>query len=381
MSSNPRHIASLDLCRGLAALGVLLYHADFLFFGRHDVLLTRGYLCVDFFFLLSGYVIAMSYDRRLADGMHLMAFVWVRVARLWPLVVLSCLLGLVGHVAREIKAGGGVEMLPILLDLGANLALLPALTSLYLFPFNGAAWSIFFEMAVNTFYAAIYKYLSSAMIQVLIAAGGVGLAIAAVVYNSLDVGWSSDNILYGFPRVIFSFFLGLLIFRTGFRIDAGWAANPLTLYVLLAMSTLIMSLPFGLPGHLDGFYDLAVVVVLFPVVLVVALAARLPSKVASFALLLGGVSYSVYLLHTPLMVLYSALPQVLLGNKVGDYVPWAGVIFLPLLLWAAYLTWVLFELPAQRWLRSCFVTGKTRSKVDETGGSAKEDAARRAPSH
>ncbi len=197
------------------------------------------------------------------------------------------------------------------------------------------------------------SYISVAeFILGLVVAGALGLVMAVEVHNSLDLGWGSDNFLFGFPRVVFSFFLGVAIQRSGAWMKLTWVRGPYPLFGGLLTTTLLLSVPPTASSPFDGYYDLGVVTVLFPMLLVIAVSSTLPQGVSQGALLLGGISYSVYLLHTPLMILYSGVPQVVLGQKIATLAPWAGMIFVPILLIISYLCWVCFERPAQKWLRA-----------------------------
>lgn len=351
-----QHVPSLDLCRGLAALVVLLLHMDFLFFGSGDVgykLFPRGYLCVDFFFLLSGYVIACNYDWKIFEGMSAREFVGIRIARLWPLAVLTCLVGFSLELLRGYLLSGSIGPdTAILSALVLNLALLPAFVGVAVFPFNPAAWSIFFEFVINIFYAILHRFMSLRVVVALSLLGLIGLGASAATANSLDIGWSTSNILYAWPRVLYSFMLGVLMWRLRGALRIHFRA-----YVLvgsLFMAGILMSVPVDASTSWNGIYDFCVAVFVLPVLLIIAIATRLPPWANSLALFLGGISYSVYLWHTPLMVAYSAMLKRVPGHEFNNFVPWAGFVFVPLLLMTSYVTWRFFERPAQKWLRNRF---------------------------
>ena len=335
-------------------MGVLLFHMDFLLFEtvtQHSRLLPRGHLCVDFFFILSGYVIANSYDSKLSEGLSAKAFIGVRVARLWPLVVLTCLVGFIFHIARSLRDFGSLGIDPIILtSLGLNFLMLPAFAATIAFPFNPAAWSIFFEFAINVFYGVFFRRLGISIINSLIALGVAGLAMVAVTNNSLDVGWSIAGIFHALPRVVYSFFVGVVIFR--FRENFQFNCPTYYLGALLILSGFFLSVERSIELPWGGLFEFGVVVLFFPMLLVVSINTRLPTWADSLAWLLGGISYSVYLWQTPLLIGYSALPQVFLGQKIAEFIPWAGMAFFPSIFLASYLTWVYFELPAQKWLRT-----------------------------
>lgn len=363
--SYSQHIPSLDLCRGLAAMVVMLLHMDFLFFGidsNSHKLFPRGYLCVDFFFLLSGYVIANSYDWKFSNGLSARAFVGVRIARLWPLVVVTCFAGFLLALVRSFLLEGSFKPdSAMMFDLMLNLAILPALSAGAVFPFNPAAWSIFFEFVINIFYAALYRVMHIGILAAAIALALIGLVVSAVANNTLDVGWSLSNMVFAWPRVFYSFLLGVAIFRFRATLQVGRPAYVLVALLLIAGAA--MSVPTNGQAGWSGYFDLFVTALFLPILLIVSIGTRLPPWADSLALFLGGISYSVYLWHTPMLVAYSAILKRIPGQTFDKFVPWAGIIFIPLLICASYLTWAFFERPAQKWLRDKFSRGTERRGI------------------
>jgi peptidoglycan/LPS O-acetylase OafA/YrhL len=355
------HILSLDLGRGLAALIVMIYHTNFLFFETSKPF-HRGYLCVDFFFLLSGYVIANSYDAKILNGFGAKQFLVVRIARLWPLVLLSTLIAFAVQVLRYRRDMPDLDNLDLAISLACNLVMMPSPSSpnIVLFPFNGAAWSIFFEMIANVIYISMFRYTTGATLGFVILGSGVALAATALAFDSLDVGMTQWNFIFGLPRVLFSFFLGILLFRWRNNFRKLPISGAPALLVGLIVAGALMSIPKIPLAYVNGLIDLLVAVSVFPILLRIAESARLTGSLGSVAWFLGGISYSVYLLQTPFMVGYSALPQVLFGQKIAAFVPWGGLLFTLMFLPAAYLCWVYFERPAQRWLRGALLRKEVR---------------------
>lgn len=352
MQKSTKHLLSLDLCRGLAALCVMLYHVNFLFSNTGLILFARGYLCVDFFFILSGYVISKSYDEKIERGLSPMSFSLLRIARLWPLVVLTTLLGFVFQYLRFRRDIPDLSAVDLLVSLATNIFMLPSPRSPndVLFPFNPAAWSIFFELVSNALYIVAFRYLVGRTLVATIIASGLALTATALTLNSVDVGMTYQNFMFGFPRVLFSFFLGVWLFR---RREDLWrwpttSAAPF-LSGLFAVGVLL-SIPQIPIDRVNGLLDLFAVAVVFPVLLRLAEGTTLPARANWLAWFVGGISYSVYLLQTPLMVGFSALPQLFLGQKVAAFVPWGGIVFSLALPPVAFVCWKYFERPAQRWL-------------------------------
>jgi peptidoglycan/LPS O-acetylase OafA/YrhL len=353
------HILSLDLCRGLAAFVVMFYHINFLLFEELKIF-QRGYLCVDFFFILSGYVIANSYDARVASGLSVRHFLIIRMARLWPLVLLTTLIAFGVQTIRLRRDIPDISNLDLIVTLVANSLMMPSPRSPneVLFPFNGSAWSIFFEMVANLAYVAAFRYLSRGILALVIACSGLALAWTALFFNSLDVGMTQENFVFGFPRVFFSFFLGVMLFRRRDNFHFLTSSSFLSLGLFAAGA--LICLPKFLFTRLDGAIDLAIVVCFFPIILLIAERTKLSGRLSAFAWFFGGISYSVYLLQTPLMIAYSALPQIFFGAKVSAFVPWAGMVFILFIIQVSYLCWVFFERPAQRWLTKRLLNNEGR---------------------
>lgn len=342
------YLHSLDLLRGFAALSVCFYHTGFMFTSGFHVL-PGGYLCVDIFFLLSGFVIARTYDPRIATGMTMGAFCIQRLARLYPLFFATTLAGFAVVLARfygEMHVFDGARAVLTLLG---NLFLVPNFIYPYgidsLFPFNGAAWSIFFEFYVNVLFFLLWPLLNIRRLAAIVGVSLVLLATAAARAHSLDIGDKTADLVAAVPRVLFSFFLGVLISRlplNGARYSGVW---PLLLGLGVVLGAICVR---GFTAvSLVWLWDIVAVVFVFPAVVIAFTRVRLFGRRARLAGFAGNISYSVYLLQTPMIVVYSGLPQIFWGEKIATMVPWAGAIFLPAVIAAAYAVWRYFEVPAK----------------------------------
>lgn len=359
------YIHSLDLLRGFAALSVCLYHTGFLLMPGYHIL-PGGYLCVDLFFLLSGFVIARTYDRRIASGMVLGAFAIQRLARLYPLFLVTTLVGFFAtnaHLYEELHTFGGAKAF---LTLIGNLLLIPNLLKPYhmqsLFPFNGATWSIFFEFYVNILFFLCWRFITMRRLMAAIALCAVMLVVTAAQAHSLDIGSNSADLARAVPRVLFSFFVGVLVSRAALshpRRYGVWGSLCGLAIVLCALS-----LRGLLPTSLVWISDVTVVMLVFPAILVAFTHMRFPDYHARASAFLGNISYSVYLLQTPLMVMYAGLPRLFLHEQIASFAPWAGLVFLPAIMTLAFLVWKYFEVPAKRAVR------RWHASLSETLGAA-----------
>lgn len=347
-----RHYDALDLLRGYAALVVCLYHIAFLLV-ESRILFESGFLCVDLFFMLSGFVIAANYDRKIAAGQSLRQFAIDRMARLYPLFALTTLIGFVAVNAQQYTKLGFVDGDKVIATLLANVLMIPSFFApwdvLSVFPFNGATWSIFFEIWVNILFFLAWRQLDWRRLRTLVIVSGLALVASSLAFGTLDLGWGRANFGHGFVRVVFSFFLGVAIYRSGIA-DRVRVRGVFALLALVPLS-LVLNARTVLPDSFGVVSDLVTVFVVFPAMVTLFAVADLSPVARRVAFALGGASYAIYLLQTPLVILYSGLPPLLMGRKVTDLLPYSGFVFLPLLLLASYVTWRAFELPAKNWIR------------------------------
>ena len=153
------HYDLLDGLRGVAALLVLWYHVfeGYQFAGNQPIIefMNHGYLAVDFFFILSGFVIGYAYDDRMRRTLTLGGFFKRRLIRLHPMVMLCAVIGMITfYVQGGVKWDGTqVATSAVMLSLLMTMFLLPVLPGTYgevrgngeMYPLNGPSWSLFFE--------------------------------------------------------------------------------------------------------------------------------------------------------------------------------------------------------------------------------------------
>lgn len=248
--STKKHFETLDGLRGIAAIAVVVFHfmeiiePDF-----EQNLFAHGYLAVDFFFCLSGFVIAYAYDQRMAE-IGLLLFIKRRLIRLHPLVMIGAVIGALGFwldpFSNLQQVYGGLQTFLLFLSSGLLIPY-PIVTERYnnLFHLNAPSWSLFFEYVVNLLYALVlFRITKGLLYGVLLMAAGL-LFYAAYTWGHLSVGWSSDNWWGGAVRVLYSFVAGMLIFRNQWilrsRIGFGWAV------VLLIASFMVPFTNAGTP--------------------------------------------------------------------------------------------------------------------------------------
>jgi peptidoglycan/LPS O-acetylase OafA/YrhL len=340
----------LDLMRGIAAIGVLVYHTGNLL----DFQLPNAYLAVDLFFLLSGFVIAHNYDRKIAAGMSFTDFMVQRLIRLYPCLLLTLLLGVLVFCLRLSGETGYFDGWRVLGAAGLNAFFLPAITQPYgfrgLFPFDGAAWSLTFEVIANILYWITFRRMTGARLGLLILLAAGGVIIAARMFGHIDVGMRPVDFWWGIPRVTLSFFVGVALRRHVYGqvpFKLGGSAAPLILFWLL----LVFSLEKFISPGLIVVVELLTIGILFPLLLLIVAGATPGPRMAVVCKWSGDASYPVYLLQTPFMGVLAAISQMLWGKRASELVPWFGIAHLLLTTACALCIDRFYELPLRKFLK------------------------------
>ncbi|SFR09506.1 acyltransferase family protein [Poseidonocella sedimentorum] len=210
------YYTQLDSFRGIAALLVVWFHSPFAA-GPRPALIASAELCVDFFFVLSGFVLMHAYGARIAAGMSFRRFALLRLARLWPLHLFMLALFVAFGLAQEFAAlagvGSGARAENTIPSLLANIALLQGLRVEGPLSWNYPSWSISVEFyAYLLFFAVIAlagraRFLAAGL---LCGAGYLWLARSGAAHLA-------DPAL-GVPRVLAGFFAGVLIYALHARL-------------------------------------------------------------------------------------------------------------------------------------------------------------------
>jgi peptidoglycan/LPS O-acetylase OafA/YrhL len=355
----------LDLMRGIAALAVLVYHAS-IYLGVQ--LLPTAYLAVDMFFLLSGFVIAHNYDRKISAGMSFREFMTQRLIRLYPCFLLTLIIGFILAAARLTRDTGYFDGWRLLGAGILNGLFLPSYVMPNhinnIFPFNGSAWSLTFELVANIVYWVLFPYLTASRLLLLICVAAVVEAIAASLAGTIDVGMRPMDFWLGIPRVLLPFFLGTALRRhvwdrfTFELSSAGVCGVVLLLLLGFSLSRLFdaSTLPVA---------EFIAISVLFPALLLAVSRTSPGPRLAVVCKLTGDASYPVYLLQVPFVGLFAALPQVLFHMKAKDFIPLVGIAHISCTLLCGLWVDRHFELPVRTWLKSRLrMTSKVELSVE-----------------
>ncbi len=339
------HFVVLDGLRGVAALAIVVFHfMEWVITDFSKNFIGHGFLAVDFFFCLSGFVIAYAYDHRIGS-MGLAKFFKARLVRLHPLVILGSVLGLIAFLLDPFEAPPAVyDAGKILLIFVCSILLIPYPVmedrAFNLFGLNAPSWSLFWEYVANIFYALILNRLPRALLVVLtmVAAGGI-IWVSNSAGNLLG-GWSKDNFWHGGARIAYSFLAGMLIYRYNLIIQ-----NKLG----FALLTLILSLAFLMPyASWNWLAEALIVLIYFPLIVSLGAGTSLSNNMSRVCVFSGEISYPLYMTHYAGIWIFGHY----FTNKNPPTSELALVIVLGVIVLVAFAYVVMkwFDLPVRRWL-------------------------------
>lgn len=375
------HYDLLDGLRGVAALMVIWYHifegyafAEVSNSAGSGMIETfnHGYLAVDFFFILSGFVIGYAYDDRWGKSMTMKNFFKRRLIRLHPMVIMGAVLGTVTFCLQGCVQWDGthIAISMVMLSLLCTIFFIPALPGVgyevrgngEMFPLNGPCWSLFFEYIGNILYALFIRRLSNKALTVLVVLLGIALSLFAIFnvsgYGSIGVGWTLDsvNFLGGSLRMLFPFSLGMLLSRN---------FKPVKIRGAFWICTLILITLFSVP-YLEGteqlctngIYEAFCIIIVFPILLWLgASGTTTDKKSTAICKFLGDISYPVYVVHYPIMYLFYAWLIKEELYTLGE--TWQVALFVYVLsVVLAYLCLKLYDEPVRKYLAKRFLSKK-----------------------
>ena len=296
--SRPRRYTTLEGMRGIGAIYVVLLHGEVLFGNAAP---QSAYLGVDFFFVLSGFIVAHVYAQPLDGGLPLTTFLRSRLLRLYPVYLLGILSGVA--LALESLVIGHSNLLwnymQPLISLPFALALLPSPVTDAMFPLDIPAWSLFLEFVINIVFAVRY-FRSTRSLLAIMAVSGVALVIALVTKDTLNFGWNKPTSLLGLARISFSFPLGVFVYGLHRRLPRFELPGWFFLVPTVALTALMYATPTGTTRIV---FDVAFILIISPA-LVLSGAASNPGRkwVEQAFVTLGALSYPLYTLHYPTLM-------------------------------------------------------------------------------
>lgn len=400
LESKPRY-EILDGLRGVAAMMVVIFHL-FETYAHGQQHINHGYLAVDFFFVLSGFVIGYAYDDRWGK-MTTWGFFKRRLTRLHPMVIMGTVIGACLFFY-------GAAAFPKIMETPLWKYLVCFVMGLFMIPcgpkmdirgwaetnsFNGPNWTLTLEYIGNILYAFIFRRLPTVVLCVLCGCAAfltLDLTLGWDVFNVFPVheitrpdgavmtfggpqyhvkgGWSltSDQIYIGFTRLLYPFLCGLIISRIlpKHRTEANPSGSPIHIRGGFWLAALILVVIFSIPciggddGVPNGLYQAACILLVFPLVVLLGAGSQtthpVSTKICKF---LGDISYPLYITHYPLIY-----AQMGFARSHPDAPLWmviavsAGVFFFSILL--AYGMFKMYDEPVREWLKNHWLKGEQR---------------------
>ena len=374
------HYEVLDGLRGVAAMLVVAFHLFETYSGDHfHQIINHGYLAVDFFFVLSGFVIGYAYDDRWGS-MTVVDFFKRRIVRLHPMLIVGTTIGALLFYFSAGEASPNVSSTPwwqLILTMLLCWTLLPlpvrwdcrgwGETN----PLNGPAWSLQWEYVANILYALVFRRCRTWFLAVCVAVFGV---LTVLLTMNIDLfgllaersrqaytvigGWSltPTQLYVGASRLLYPFFAGLLLSRLGgsIKLKNGF------LWCSVAVAA-VMCMPYiGTPESqwMNGLYECICILALFP--LIVAMGAGSSTKGAKSAALckfLGDISYPLYISHHSLIYIHYAWVRANSDAPLGTHI-FVSVALYILAVAMAYACMKLLDMPIRKWLTEHWLNRK-----------------------
>jgi peptidoglycan/LPS O-acetylase OafA/YrhL len=357
------HYPILDGLRGVAAVIVVAFHIfEANATNSYDQIINHGYLAVDFFFVLSGFVIGYAYDDRWTK-LTIGGFFKRRLERLQPMVVLGTLIGAACFYFGDSSVFPVIHTVPVwrmllIMLIGCTLIPIPISWDIRgwqeMHPLDGPAWSLFFEYIANILYALGARKLSKTALTILIIIAGAALIHFTVTDASGDVvgGWSlsKHELRIGFTRLIYPFFAGLLLSRV---------IKPINIKNAFLLCSLLLCIVFGMPRIGDfqhawenGLFESLSIIFVFPLIVYLGASGDIKSKAGQkVCKFLGDISYPIYITHYAFVYIYTAW----VGNHAKEpHFAGAlgyGVLTFVVSITVAYLSLKYYDEPVRAWLK------------------------------
>ncbi|GHT64430.1 acyltransferase [Bacteroidia bacterium] len=361
LSTSKPHYEILDGLRGVAAIVVLIFHIfesftldPYIKFANH------GYLAVDFFFVLSGFVIGYAYDERWKK-MSFGNFFKRRLIRLHPMVVMGMILGALLFyfgASPEFSLIAGVPVWKLLLYTVLGILLIPTPPSIdirgwqEMYTLDAPCWSLFFEYIANILYGLFIRKFSTKVLAVFVFLAACA-TIHLIITTTGDVsgGWTFNvaHFRIGFTRLIYPFFAGLLLFRIGKLTKL----NKAFLWCSLLLLAVFFCPRIGDHAHfwMNGIYESVVIIVVFPLVVYMGASGEVKGKYASkVCKFLGDISYPVYIVNYPIIYIWTGYISKTKYTFAESY--WVALLVFVSVIALSYACLKLYDLPVRNWLQN-----------------------------
>lgn len=378
LSSKPR-FEILDGLRGVAAMIVVAFHLFETYSkGPSDQILNHGYLAVDFFFVLSGFVIGYAYDDRWGK-MNVWGFFKRRLIRLQPMVILGTLIGAFWFYF------GGAPGFELVMQTPWWKLLLIVILGCLMFPtppsmdirgwqeinsLNGAAWSLMWEYVANILYALFVRRFNVIVLAVMVTVSAfltIDLCLNLDTFGLLEVrsyakytviggfGLTPDQIYIGICRLLYPFFGGLLLYRLGkcrIKLNRG----GMTWCSVAVAATLVVPHLGGIDHEwINGLYCAVTILLIYPAVVAAGAGSPLRGRrTTAICKFLGMISYPLYITHYPMIYVQMNWAARHAGAPLSTHI-WVAVSIFIASIAVAYASVKVYDIPVRAWLSERFL--------------------------
>jgi peptidoglycan/LPS O-acetylase OafA/YrhL len=339
------HFHILDGLRGIAALAVVVFHfMEWIYPDFTKNFIGHGFLAVDFFFCLSGFVIAYAYDNRLPK-IGKRAFFTSRLIRLHPLIITGTLIGSIGLFLDPFSTQAvSLPIASFALMFVCSLLLIPLPVmeerSFNLFSLNAPSWSLFWEYIAYILYAFFLIRLSKKILWLLLAFAATGIILISYSAGNLLGGWNGATFFHGGIRMSYSFLAGMLIFRSGWIIK-----NRLGFAVL----SLLLAAAFFTSGLWESsIMEPLIVLFYFPLLIALGAGSVLHGSLRRVCVFMGNISYPLYMTHYAAIWWFGS--YLIAKNPPHAQLPWIIGIGTVILVFFAWLVMKFVDMPLRNFL-------------------------------
>jgi peptidoglycan/LPS O-acetylase OafA/YrhL len=346
-----QHYPILDGLRGVACISILVFHLIQALSKGEQYLMYHGYLAVDFFFLLSGFVVGYAYDDRWPK-MTTWDFFKIRLVRLHPMVVLAVIWAACCFLLDPyFDPFAHTTLAKFLLTVVISFTLFPTPDILgkgVTHSLNDPFWSLFQEYVANIAYALVARKLPKIVLLIFITLCLSVLGISAYKHGSIGGGWAFSSFKIAFFRMSFSFFAGLLLFRQKWLVKVRWP-------FIVCSSLLVLTL-FVPEFKLNVVSDILIIAVVFPLIVMMAAGSPANATITRVSHFLGDLSYPLYIIHFPIILIFEHWVDKKNPDVNQIVLVFIGTVIV--IIGIAYLFLKLYDIPVRAWLKTKLSKGK-----------------------
>ena len=327
---------SLDFLRGVAAIGVMFFHFSII----GIPIAAHGYLAVDMFFILSGFVMSHAYHNRLGS-MELSYFVKIRLIRVLPLSFIGLIAGTIYFLVRYVlQPQSQYSLIDIIGGTLFNMALIPKpwvtpTPTDTIFTSNTPLWSLSLEVLINFIWAAFLIERFKHIIPLIIFISLTLIVAFSYANGSADIGATWPNYIGGLSRAAFGYFVGTMLWK--YRPTP----NKSLLYSLASSCLLILIIFTPDAGPL---FDIIAISIAFPLIIYMSACSDYGPERPLFKFI-GNLSFPLYVIHVPILQFLVGISKTV---KINDGMYSLAIIASVACIAAAVCLDLLYDRPARK---------------------------------